>query len=74
MSAVPDSTVRTEPASATINRDVNGDVIGIPMFLGVAELDALGLDVAERTEVEYWVEDGVVHISPANRSSVETHE
>jgi len=46
-------TENIQPRQATVNRDSNGDVIGITLFLGAVDLAALGVNPEKFDSIEY---------------------
>jgi hypothetical protein len=49
----------SEAREATLNRDSDGDPLGVALFLSGGQLDALDVDTAAE-RVRYWVEDGTL--------------
>lgn len=48
---------------ATINRDANGDVVGVAIFLTGDELASLGIDVMTTDTIHVVVTDGSLDIN-----------
>lgn len=48
---------------ATINRDANGDVIGVAIFVTGDELASLGIEPAKTDAVRVTVDDGRICVS-----------
>lgn len=60
---VAEQTERTEEATATMNRDKNGNPLGCAIFLDAGSLEALGIDLDDTFEVNFWVDDGALHVA-----------
>ena len=54
-----------ETAEATVNRNADGDPLGASLFLGIKELDDLGINVYRTKDIAYWVEDGELRVASA---------
>lgn len=48
----------TDSRYAKVNRDSEGAVLGIVLFLNETELYRLGVELDKAEEIKYWVEDG----------------
>jgi hypothetical protein len=48
----------TESRYAKVNRDSEGAVLGIALFLNETELCRLGVELDKAEEIKYWVQDG----------------
>lgn len=53
-----DSFIKTSDATATLNRDDEGEALGAMMYLTAEDLRALGVAVDTADEVSYQVDDG----------------
>ncbi|MXR21419.1 hypothetical protein [Halobacterium bonnevillei] len=61
----------TESRYAKVNRDSEGVVLGIALFLNETELCRLGAELDKAEEIKYWVEDGRLRFAKADSTENE---
>ena len=55
----------SDQRQATINRDSNGDPLGIAIMMSAAELRQLGVNLDGVFALDYWVENGQLRFAEA---------
>lgn len=63
MTVAESTSKSTSGRHATINRDANGDVVGVAIFLTGDELASLGIEPAKTDAVRVTVDDGRIRVS-----------
>lgn len=65
----------TETRHVTVNRDPEGEVLGVAIMLNELELRRLGAELDGTQGLEYWVEDGRIRFSDADstKKGVSSH-
>jgi len=58
----------SDQRQATVNRDANGDPLGIAIMLSAAELRLLGVELDGVRALDYWVENGQLRFAEVRSS------
>ena len=55
--------------TARVSRGGDDEPLGAPLFLGVDDLEAVGIDLDGVHHVDYWIEDGAVQVAPSREEA-----
>jgi len=62
----------SDQRQATVNRDANGDLLGIAIMLSAAQLRLLGVDLDGVHALDYWIENGQLRFAEVRSSCAST--
>ena len=55
---------------AKIKRDIDGEILGVPLFLGKSDLEELELDIAGVDSLRYEVEESEIRFSNSDETNL----
>lgn len=55
---------------AKIKRDIDGEILGVPLFLGKSDLEELDLDIAGVDSLRYEVEESEIRFSNSDETNL----